>query len=299
MPRVLAAADIGSNTVHLLVAEAGSNRLRRLANESVWLSLGEVVSRMALIPADVEDSLIVTLKRFRKMAEGLNAERLYVFATEAMRVALNHEEVLDRINRAVDIRVDLIPPTREAELSFAGTTLDIERKEPAIMVEVGGGSAQIAWINQGQILQQASLPIGTGRMIARYGVHSPCDATIIHELQLGIQRELAGVKFGRTAKMMIASGGVARGLVRALHPDGDPVLHEYELEYAATTAANLTPELLARRFGVKMKRAESMLAGATVYLEAMRAFDQEMLWVSEFGVREGAVLEMLQGAAAK
>jgi len=89
MGRVLATADIGSNTAHLLVADVTGDRMKRLANLSEWLSLGEVVSRLGRIPKPLEDQLVTSLAGFKRAATQLKAERLYVFATEAMRQAEN------------------------------------------------------------------------------------------------------------------------------------------------------------------------------------------------------------------
>jgi exopolyphosphatase / guanosine-5'-triphosphate,3'-diphosphate pyrophosphatase len=90
----------------------------------------------------------------------------------------------------------------------------------------------------------------------------------------------------------VASGGVARGLWRALHPDGDKTLSMEEIEYMAWAAARLPIDRIITRFGVKTRRAGTMLAGALVYRALMRHFNFKEMIVSEFGIREGAVLKM-------
>ena len=96
------------------------------------------------------------------------------------------------------------------------------------------------------------------------------------------------------AVRMVASGGVARGLLRVLHPDGDPVLAVPEIEYVRWAAARLSQEQIVRRFSVKGKRAATLVPGAIVYLELMNALGHPYVSVSEYGVREGAVLEMVE-----
>ena len=93
----------------------------------------------------------------------------------------------------------------------------------------------------------------------------------------------------------MASGGVARGLWRALHPDGEKRLHRAELEYLAWSVQRLTIDRAINRFGVKAKRVGTLLPGAMVYLALMERFDLTEMSVSEFGVREGAILEMARG----
>ena len=87
MARILGAADIGSNTVHLLVAATDGELVTRLDNLSEWVGLGEVVARSGFISNERIDHLLQALKECRRVAQSRKAESLYVFATEAMRAA--------------------------------------------------------------------------------------------------------------------------------------------------------------------------------------------------------------------
>lgn len=300
MARRYAAADIGSNTVHLLVAELGARgALRRLVNESEWLSLGEVVSREGHIPDDHADRLVGTLRRYKRISQEFGADGVYVFATEAMRVASNHPEILQRIQRTTGITVELISPAREAELSLSGVTLDTPLEGEQVFFEVGGGSAQIAHCRGRRVLAEHSLPIGTGRLKAQFPLRQPVSAEILEELRDFLSERLREVPCPSGLDGLVASGGVARGLIRALHPDGQRQLQTYELDYLIRSVAGLEVGTIVRRFGVKQKRAATLLSGALVFREAMRRFGLDALTVSEFGVREGAILEMAtQGSLA-
>jgi len=90
-------------------------------------------------------------------------------------------------------------------------------------------------------------------------------------------------------------GGVARGLWRALHPDGEKRLALAEIEYLIWATERLSTERIIERFNVKPKRAGTLLPGALVYLALMRKFGVAELAISEFGVREGAILNMAKG----
>ena len=93
----------------------------------------------------------------------------------------------------------------------------------------------------------------------------------------------------------IVSGGVARGLWRAIHPDGDKKLAREEIDYLIWASERLSIERLIERFNVKPKRAGTLLPGALVYQALMEKFGLSEVMVSEFGVREGAILEMAKG----
>ncbi len=294
MGRILAAADIGSNTAHLLVGETDGRNIRRIRNESEWLSLGEVVSRQGEIPPPLVDRLILELSAFRQMAQSAQAEGIYIFATEAMRSATNHEEVLRRIDKQAKVRTELITPRREAELCLRGCRIDTPDAWPALMVELGGGSAQVAICADGVVVEDTSLPVGTGRLIAETQLSYPCSRTQLEALNAVIDRHLDRISPVSVVRL-IASGGVARGLLRVLHPDGDPVLAIQELEYIEWAARRLSLSQIVKRFGVKVKRASTLVPGGLFYRKLMQRFGTDFLTVSEFGVREGALLEAFEG----
>ncbi len=295
MGRVYAAADIGSNTAHLLVAEETRGQLRRLANESDWLSLGEIVSREGTIPKPQVDRLLSTLKRFKQTASSLGADGLYVFATEAMRKAKNCDEIVALIKREVGITLDIISPAREAELSLRGVLPLMVDSGPFILLEAGGGSVQVAEWDGNKLLRKTSLPIGTGTLIAKAELSQPSDRDQVSRATEIIHAALASVGSIPSPARVVACGGVARGIWRALHPDGDPFLHCPELEYLSWDAERLNIAQIIARYGVKHRRALTILPGCLVYLEILRWIGQESMYVSEYGVREGAIFEMKSG----
>ena len=300
MPRRFAAADIGSNTVHLLVGEITSRgTVRRVVNESEWLSLGEIVSLEGKIPAADCARLMETLRRYKRLAEENGAEQLYVFATEAVRVARNHDELLASIRKTLGIRVDLISGQREAELSLLGVALDTHIHNSVLMIEVGGGSAQVALCDGKAIVDEQSLPIGTGRIIGQFNLKQPALPDSLEEIRRHIKGFWHQCPQPQEGVTMVASGGVARGIIRALHPDGDGMIQLYELDYLVRSIMGLEVQTIAKRFRVKLKRAGSLLPGAVVFQEMLRHYGQDRFLVSEFGVREGAILEIARAEVVR
>lgn len=293
MARILAAADIGSNTAHLLVAATDGEIVMRIDNMNEWIPLGEIVARTGEIPKEQADQLVGAVKEFRKVASGKRADRLYIFATEAVRSASNHAAILKRIKSEAGVVVDIIPPSRETELSFYGIRLDTKETEPDLMFEVGGGSAQVALVTGREIIEQISLKLGTGRILAESGMTHPCPPDALERAQNYIQERMKSCDIRSVASPgVIASGGVARGLWRALHPDSEKWLEREELEYLIWATQRLSIERITERFNVKPKRAGTLLPGAIVYNALLNHFGATRMMISEFGVREGAVLEM-------
>jgi exopolyphosphatase/guanosine-5'-triphosphate,3'-diphosphate pyrophosphatase len=294
MGRVLSTVDIGSNTAHLLVGDVEPGSIRKICDESEWLSLGEVVGRQRSIPLPLQEALITTLSTFQKKARDENAELIYVFATEAIRRAANGAEVLKRVQQSCGLKVEVITPQREAELGLRGTLLD-SGSSSFLLVEVGGGSAQVSTCTKKRIRREVSLPLGTGTLIAQLGLSSPCDYVHLKRTQRAVQEALECADLFEESSCLVACGGVARGLWRALHPDGDRKLHLHELDYLIWATQRLTVAQITQRFQVKQKRASTLLPGAVVFKQILERAGQEEMTVSRYGVREGALLEMAQG----
>lgn len=301
MPRILASADIGSNTVHLLVAEVENGHMSRIGDTNEWISLGEIVGRQGKVPAALADRLIRILGDFKKIAVGQGAQAIYVFGTEAIRKASNQKQVLEAIRVATGIKVDIITGQREAELGLRGAWLDCAADGPFVLCEVGGGSAQVAQCVESEglpfIEREQSLPIGTGTLIAQLGLEGPCSDEQFRELSNRVREALLDTPASSEGegRRVIACGGVARGLWRALHPDGERVLAAEELDYLIWVTRQLTLDVIVDRFQVKPKRAATLLPGAVVYRFLLAQTGQGQLTVSRFGVREGAILMMSEG----
>jgi len=294
MTRTLAAADIGSNTAHLLVAATDGGLVMRIDNLNEWIPLGEVVSAKKCIPKELIEQLVLAVSEFKRVALLKRAERLYVFATEGMRMAENHSAVLHRIFKETGVQVEIISPATEAAYSLRGVLLDTKHLGIDLLFEVGGGSAQIAIIHDNVLQNSMSLPLGTGRIIAESRIQSPCPDDVFKVAELYIANILASAPLKAKANVAVASGGVGRGLWRALHPDGEKVISIEELDYLVWSARRLSPDRIMSRFGVKAKRAATLLPGALVYQSLMNRFGLNEIVISEFGVREGALLELYE-----
>lgn len=292
MGRLIAAADVGSNTAHLLIGHLTNSGLKRLVNQSEWLSLGEVVSRHGEIPADKVKELMATLAQFRSLLDEYKVEASVFFATEAMRQAENHDEVLEEANRRFGIAIQIISPLREAELSYRSCQIDCKGEEPMLMVEAGGGSVQVALCENRSIQRLASLPIGSGALRARSGLDQPPTGYAVEKALEIIEIECDELTGYPPVKRIVACGGVSRGLWRALHPDGEKLMHVEELDFLAWDCARLETEVIVDRYDVKINRARTLLAGSLVLRHILGLFGHSEFQISQYGVREGAILEL-------
>ena len=292
MSRIFAAADIGSNTAHLLIAAAQDDLVTRIDNFNEWIPLGEVVARQGNIPKDLVSQLVNAVREFKKMAAQKNAVELFVFATEGMRMAQNHDTVLSKIEKETGIKVEIISPMREAELSLKGVMLDCRHFRIDSIFEVGGGSVQIGRVKRSELVESVSLPLGTGRIIAQSGLRNPCPDLAFEAAISYVETTLEKCTISGRSERAVISGGVGRGLWRALHPDGEKNISREELDFLIWSTRRLSIDRIIERFNVKPKRAGTLLPGAIIYKSLMDRFETDEFIVSEFGIREGAMIEM-------
>ena len=295
MPKILAVADIGSNTMHMIVASYNGKNLVRIENISHWLGLGEIVGKHGFIPPKTIKKILSSIREFRELAIETGAKELYVFATAAMRAAKNNQEIIDAVEKKFGIEVDLIDQKREAELGWLGAKIDSNPQSPTLFLEVGGGSIQIAYIKEGYLKESISLPIGTGRLKVQSSLEYPVKKEQTILLENIVEEALAQCQSYGDIEDIVASGGVSRGIMRALHKDGDPYIHLKELDYLIWSTQKLIVDTIVDRFCVKQKRAGTLLPGSIIVKKVLNKFNKDRLFISEYGVREGAIFEIHRG----
>src|SRR5215469_4277961 len=146
-PPVLAAIDIGSNTIHIVAARCQPDNLDIIEDQVELVRIGESVTATGTISAEKRAAAISVLHRYRALAEQHLAEQIFTVATEAIRKASNSDEFLEEIKRETGLEVLLISGNAEATLSFYGATYEESRRPgtPAhiAVMDVGGGSTEL------------------------------------------------------------------------------------------------------------------------------------------------------------
>ncbi|MEO7453947.1 MAG: hypothetical protein ABIV13_04205 [Fimbriimonadales bacterium] len=295
-PGVYAAADIGSNTVHLLVAQTDGRGVVRLDNQSFWLGLGEEVATTGEISKEKQRELTAALESFKKISASRKTQAMYVFGTEAVRRAGNHKEVLTSIRQKTGIEVDVISSNREAELAVKGAMLDSFGEMPTAFFDIGGGSAQIARIEASGITRLHSLALGTGTVSVNLELGDPVSPAGYERLQRALNEQLEPLQDLQPVQRLVGGGGVARGILRSLHPDKDRLIERYEIDYLEKTARKFGSPKLSKRLRVSGARAKTLFPGVSVIRKLMDVLDCGHIVISEFGIREGAVLELAEGS---
>ncbi|SEG80139.1 exopolyphosphatase / guanosine-5'-triphosphate,3'-diphosphate pyrophosphatase [Thermomonospora echinospora] len=301
----LGVLDVGSNTVHLLVVDAhrGARPLPAYSHKEEMRLAAHIED--GRLTEEGEARLLSFVREALRMAEDKGVEDLLAFATSAVREADNGEEVLARVNAATGADLQVLPGDEEARLTF----LAVRRwygwsSGRLLVVDIGGGSLEIAsGIDEAPDVA-ISLPLGAGRLTRdRLGADPP-SAEELRELRRYVRAEIArrvgevarygppdhAVATSKTFRQLARIAGAAPStegpLVRRVLRHGDLVEWSEKL-------ARMKARERAELPGVSEQRAPQLPAGAIVADAAMDLFGVEELEVCPWALREGVILRRL------
>src|SRR5579885_3503836 len=170
---IRAAIDIGSNTIHIVVARSLPDDLNIIADEQEVVRIGESVTATGAISPEKREEALTTLCRYRALAGQYTSEPVLVVATEAIRQATNNAEFLAAVKERAGLEAIIVDGDVEATLTFYGATYEL-LKEPGApaqigVMDLGGGSMELVTAQDMQITWRASSPLAlAGCMIAIY-----------------------------------------------------------------------------------------------------------------------------------
>ncbi|HTK11274.1 MAG TPA: CHAD domain-containing protein [Ktedonobacteraceae bacterium] len=298
---VHAAIDIGSNTIHLVIAHALPASLDILVDEEEMVRIGESVNATGSISAEKRKLALSVLRKYITLAQKHAAvEPVLGVATEAIRQAKNSQEFLEAIRRETGLTVHLIDGNAEATLTFFGATYELlASSTPANalgVLDLGGGSMELVVAHQQQISWRTSVPLGSGWLHDRYLLSDPPTADDVAVARTFLHTYFTAMPIKEIPAVLIATGGSANSLwylvQQAFPEDASPPWHLSlaQLARCEDLLRSLSAEQVARRYHQPVKRAEVLLAGMLIIQTLMKHLKLEEIQVSPHGIREGALL---------
>ena len=291
--QVGAAIDVGSNSVHLLVARMGTPRTvaRRglvvLDDRSQLLGLGEVVDKEARIPLDQRRKILGSIAEFLLVARAAGAERATLIGTEPFRRAANGPDVAAEVSAVTGMPLHVISVRMEAMLTFMGATAGLPPPEPLVVVDIGGGSTEVSIHSPGAPLVVVPLPIGSGRLTRGTVEHDPPTSDELDRLRRAAQvsvQELPQMRWQGPPPRAIFVGGTATNLARLGR------LTRAGLAEDRRTLANLSSAQVVEHFGVRPQRARQLPAGAAIVDALLARLGLDAAGVAESSLRDGAII---------
>ena len=297
-----ASIDIGSNSmVFLVVDDAGA----MVHDEAVVVGLGKGLGETGLFRTDRMDLAIDVFQGFAQKAKvfGVPPHEIIAVATSASRRALNAGTFYERVQEATGICVKIISGIEEARMTWRGALLGLPINQGAYaVVDLGGGSTEIVVGDPGKdnLVEQRSVEIGTVRLTEQFFGSQPERYKPVHlaAMRAHISEQLRPIDWARIPRAMIAVAGTATTLAAMelkLKEWDRKQVHGFRLGRSALHAwidrlLHSSPEARREWASISPERADYLLAGACVLEAVCTAAHRDSLWISDGGVRHGALL---------
>jgi exopolyphosphatase / guanosine-5'-triphosphate,3'-diphosphate pyrophosphatase len=289
----VAAIDVGSNTIRLLVATIEGRSVKPLREERTAVGLARDIERSGRIPDDKIARAARVALRYARDAAKAGAARTEVLVTAPARQSGNGAELVEAIGSATGLAVRALSAEEEGRLAFAGVLSTFPAPPASVAVcDVGGGSTQLVFGTAAGPVWFRTLDMGSLRLAQRYLSHDPPRQDEVDELRASVEGAFSG-HASPLPRCAVATGGTARALRRVV----GRTLGPKELAKAAAKLSSSSTAELADEFRFPLWRAQTLLAGALVLAEAQRRLGVPLV-VARAGLREGAVLESLAAEQA-
>lgn len=302
----LGVLDVGSNTVHLVVVDAhpGARPVPMASQKSV-LRLMRYLQPDGSISDEGVEAVMAAMHDAAKVIRRSKLDDLLPLATSALREAKNGPALLKRIKSETGIDLKVMTGEQEASTTFLAVRRWFGWAAGRIMlVDIGGGSLELA-IGRDELPELAtSVPLGAGRSTINYLKDDPPLESQMKELRTHIHRVLGRhvKRFGElerpdqfvgTSKTIRSLARLAGSVAEGIGPDDRVTLRQWQLEDWVPRLAQMPAASRPALPGITADRSFQIVAGGVVLLEVMRMFGIEELDVCPWAMREGVLLDYL------
>lgn len=307
----LAAIDVGTNSVHMVVAGAtrgGGFEVEDREREVTQIGRGSFVAGRLQRPA--VQATLDALSRMVKLARRRDVDRILCVATAAVREARNGGQFLQAAREACGITPRVIPAEEEGRLIYLAVRAAVALgAEPAMILDIGGGSMQMIVGDKDALRLVVSAPLGALRLQETHLPTDPPSRGDLQKLQRHIRKlaaePLRSVLRYAPARVYGSSGSIhALAQLAALDATGAPLAQLNGASLTLESLERLTRRLrkmsLAQRAvlrGLDARRAEIILPGAMVLMHVLEALGADRIVITDFGLREGLVTDYVTAHA--
>jgi exopolyphosphatase / guanosine-5'-triphosphate,3'-diphosphate pyrophosphatase len=314
----LAAIDIGSNSIKLVVVDAAaSDSFAVLAREKEPVRLGHNTLRQGHLSKTATERAADCIKRLRSIAEARGAEQVVAVATASVREADNSAEFIGEIRRLTGVQVEMLSPIEEARLiGLAVSKGCVQPGASLINIDIGGGSTEISLFQDGAPKQLYSVKLGAVGLTERFIASDPIRPKELRALKNEIiaalerpGRELRQASWQHatgTSGTILAIGEALRlRLLRnvdqrsqAAQPAGAEIPLN-QLERFNSRLAELNISERRSQPGISTQRSEIIIAGGQILEGVMRALGINVMRTCDWALREGVVIDRLRELEAE
>ncbi len=286
----LAAIDIGSNAIRLLIEEVrqfnGQMRIDKVSLTRVPVRLGEDVFAKGRISEERIRQLVKTMRAFWYIMDVHQVEMFRVCATSAMREAKNRKAVIDTVEREANFKIEILSGEEEADLIFSNYfSQNLNTKNDYLFIDVGGGSTEITLIQKGKKIKGKSFDTGTVRSLS---------VGIDKSVWRSIDKWLADLSVKGNSTLAIGTGGNVNTLfkLQGKKPQELLTLSEIKSLYKQLGAVDLDERIFT--YKLRPDRADVIIPACDIYIRIMEMAGIKNMIVPKIGLSDGMILHMVE-----
>jgi exopolyphosphatase / guanosine-5'-triphosphate,3'-diphosphate pyrophosphatase len=309
----LAAIDIGSNSIHLVIVRAVKGQHPEIIDrEKEMVRLGAGTLREHRLSKKTIERAITTLRRFKKMAEHNGADPIIATATSAVRESRNSDQFIEQVRKEVGLDVQVLPGVEEARLiAMAVSEVTDFNNRRALIIDIGGGSTEFIITGGGEPELMRSLRLGAVRLTEKFISTDPVSTEernlLIANIRADFTRAAAEIK-NAGFDFVIGSSGTVLNMVNAVvqrhDPYGSEEVSDYEpfsqtvtldqIEGLNRKLARMTVRERRRVPGIEKGRADIIVAGGLLLQCILSDLDAAEIASCDWSLREGVILNYLR-----
>lgn len=309
----LAAIDVGTNSIRLIIAELDGDSYRVLDDEKEITRLGAGLAETGRMSAAAMERSVQAVRRMREIADGFGAGTVCAVGTAVARDASNASELCDTMLRETGVELEIISPEREAQFAYRSVAAAFDLSETsAAIVDIGGGSTEVVLCSRGLIEAVYPIAMGAVRLTEMFGGPEECTGSRWSEMRDAIRAEIKRVvgKPPFVPQMMIGTGGTLTTLASMmLHERRGPLwaqegapgvrgleMQRSEFRHLLDRLRKMPVGERARVPGLPADRADIIVSGVAIADLLMKRLGVNELRVHDRGIRDGLLLEMAERA---
>ena len=288
-----AAIDLGSTSVHLLIARPERGGLTVVDDESTFLGLGAAVDGPGSLGPGGRATLVSTVGAYADLAREAGVVRPIIMGTEPLRRLTDATRIVAEVSARAGAPLAVLDHEEEALLTLVGLTGGRAVRSDLLVVDIGGGSSELVEIGPNGLARAAGIQLGAARLTRRIVDRDPPIADHFEALGRAARDEFAWTPTRQPADVVFV-GGTATNLLKLVRrvgsPERDDRLDRLDLATARDIVQSAPAEMLAATHGLREARIRLLPAGAAIVETVLDAVGADSGRVVDAGIREGAIL---------
>jgi exopolyphosphatase/guanosine-5'-triphosphate,3'-diphosphate pyrophosphatase len=307
MNKPVAVMDLGTNTFHLLIAEANPDDPKELLHLYEPVRLGQGGINKGIIQPDAFERGVKTMQKFHQHIAQFEVGAVKAIATSALRNAANGRDFIEQVKQQTGIKIELIDGDKEAEYIYNGVKASgCLSDENSLIIDIGGGSVEFIICDSEHIKWKQSFEIGAARLMERFQTSDPISAEAIEELQnylYHILTPLFTAANGIEIHKLIGSSGAFETFIEVMELEKG---HEFNLksikceDFNTSEFEELTARLIssthqerAAMKGIIPLRVDMIVVASLITRYVMDKLQIYRVAMSMYSLKEGVLAELM------